>query len=77
MILHLLFDSQFSDYVIEQFTAEEMQSDFVLVTSTQDMRHFKLSFFSLILIVSHIFCNLSFVILAIARQKGCQTNKYS
>ncbi len=41
MILHLLFDSQFADYVIEQFEAEEMQSDFVLVTSTQDMKHFK------------------------------------
>ena len=41
MILHLLFDDKFSDYVIAQFAAEEMHSDFVLVTSTQDMKHFK------------------------------------
>ena len=41
MILHLLFDSQFSDYVIEQFAAEEMQSDFVLVSHTREMKYFK------------------------------------
>lgn len=41
MILHLLFDSQFSDYVIEQFASKEMQSDFVLVSPTSDMKYFK------------------------------------
>lgn len=41
MILHLLFDSQFSDYVIEQFASKEMQSDFVLVSPTLEMKHFK------------------------------------
>lgn len=40
MILHLLFDSQFSDYVIEQFHGDEMHSDFVLVSSTNRMQHF-------------------------------------
>ena len=41
MILHLLFDQKFSDYVIEQFAADEMQSDFVLVSSTQKMQYFQ------------------------------------
>lgn len=40
MILHLLFDEKFSDYVITQFASPEMQSDFVLVTPTRDMRYF-------------------------------------
>ena len=41
MILHLLFDSQFSDYVIEQFSGEGMLSDFVLVSNTKEMMHFR------------------------------------
>lgn len=41
MILHLLFDEKFSDYVIEQFWAEEMQSDFVLVSNTREMKYFR------------------------------------
>ena len=41
MILHLLFDSQFSDYVIKQFRLEEMQSDFVLVSDTNLMQYFQ------------------------------------
>lgn len=40
MILHLLFDEKFSDYVIEQFQKPEMQSDFVLVSNTNQMRYF-------------------------------------
>lgn len=41
MILHLLFDDKFSDYVIKQFAAKEMQSDFVLVSHTRETKHFK------------------------------------
>lgn len=41
MILHLLFDSQFSEYVIEQFAFKEMQSNFVLVSPIQKLIHFK------------------------------------
>lgn len=41
MILHLLFDDKFSDYVIEQFAAKDMQSDFVLVSYTRDTKHLK------------------------------------
>ena len=40
MILHLLFDDKFSDYVISQFAAKEMQSDFVLVSHTRNLTHF-------------------------------------
>ena len=41
MILHLLFDSQFSDYVIEQFSSENMFSDFVLISETNKMKFSK------------------------------------
>lgn len=41
MILHLLFDSQFADYVIDRFSSNEMQSDFVLMSNTKKMFHFK------------------------------------
>lgn len=41
MILHLLFDDKFSDYVIKQFAAKEMQSDFILVSHTRETKHFK------------------------------------
>lgn len=41
MILHLLFDDKFSDDVIKQFAAEEMLSDFVLVSYTRETKHFK------------------------------------
>ena len=41
MILHLLFDSQFSDYVIEQFSSENMFSDFVLISETNQMKYSK------------------------------------
>ena len=40
MILHLLFDSQFTDYVIEQFSNPEMKSNFMLVSPTREMRFF-------------------------------------
>ena len=40
MLLHLLFDQKFTDYVIEQFSDKEMQSDFVLVSSTRRMVYF-------------------------------------
>lgn len=41
MILHLLFDSQFADYVIDRFSPKEMQSDFVLISNTKNMVHFR------------------------------------
>lgn len=41
MILHLLFDSQFADYVIDIFSSKEMKSDFVLISNTKKMFHFK------------------------------------
>lgn len=40
MILHLLIDEKFSDYVVEQFSGAEMQSDFVLVSATRQMKYF-------------------------------------
>ena len=40
MILHLLFDSQFSDYVIDQFQGKEMCSDVVLISNTNQMLYF-------------------------------------
>lgn len=40
MILHLLFDEKFSDYVIEQFASPEMLSNFVLVSPTRTMKYF-------------------------------------
>ena len=42
MILHLLTDEKFTDYAIEQFSAPEMQSEFVLVPSNNAMEHVKL-----------------------------------
>ena len=40
MILHLLTDEKFSDYVVEQFSAKEMCSDFILVSDTLKMTYF-------------------------------------
>ncbi len=37
MILHLLTDDKFADYAIKQFSAPEMQSEFVLVPSNNAM----------------------------------------
>lgn len=37
MILHLLTDDKFADYAIAQFSAPEMQSDFVLIPSNNAM----------------------------------------
>ncbi len=42
MILHLLTDEKFTDYAIEQFSAPEMMSEFVLVPSNNMMEHVKL-----------------------------------
>ena len=42
MILHLLTDEKFTDYAIKQFSAPEMQSEFVLVPSNNIMEHVKL-----------------------------------
>lgn len=42
MILHLLTDDKFADYAIKQFSAPEMQSEFVLVPSNNAMEHVKL-----------------------------------
>ena len=42
MILHLLTDEKFTDYAIAQFSAPEMQSEFVLVPSNNIMEHVKL-----------------------------------
>lgn len=42
MILHLLTDEKFTDYAIKQFSAPEMQSEFVLVPSNNMMEHVKL-----------------------------------
>lgn len=41
MILHFLSDDNFSDYVIGQFSSPEMQSEFVLMSTTKKMVHFK------------------------------------
>lgn len=41
MILHLLLDEKFSDYVVEQFASPEMKSDFVLVAYSRKMKHFQ------------------------------------
>lgn len=38
MILHLLTDDKFADYVITQFSAPEMESEFVLVPSNDMMK---------------------------------------
>lgn len=40
MILHLLMDEKFSDYVVEQFASPEMKSDFVLITYSRELTHF-------------------------------------
>lgn len=40
MILHLLIDEKFSDYVVSQFSAKSMQSDFAIVSFTREMKHF-------------------------------------
>lgn len=40
MILHLLTDDKFSDYVVEQFSAKEMCSEFVLLSDTSEMIHY-------------------------------------
>ena len=40
MILHLLLDEKFSDYVVNQFATKEMQSDFALVSDSLIMNHF-------------------------------------
>lgn len=37
MILHLLTDEKFTDYVIEQFSDPEMQSEFVLIPSNRSV----------------------------------------
>ena len=37
MILHFLSDDKFSDYVIEQFSSHEMQSEFVLMSTAEKM----------------------------------------
>lgn len=42
MILHLLTDEKFTDYAIQQFSAPEMESEFVLVPSNNMMEHVKL-----------------------------------
>ena len=42
MILHLLTDEKFTDYAIKQFSAPEMNSEFVLVPSNNAMEHVKL-----------------------------------
>ena len=42
MILHLLTDEQFTDYAIAQFSAPEMQSDFVLIPSNHENWKMKL-----------------------------------
>lgn len=42
MILHLLTDEQFTDYAIAQFSAPEMQSEFVLIPSNNEMWQVKL-----------------------------------
>lgn len=42
MILHLLTDEKFTDYVIKQFSAPEMKSEFVLVPTNGMMNHVKL-----------------------------------
>ena len=36
MILHLLTDEQFTDYAIQQFSAPEMESEFVLIPSNHE-----------------------------------------
>lgn len=43
MILHLLTDDKFADYAIQQFSAPEMQSEFVLVPSNNAMEMLKLA----------------------------------
>ena len=43
MILHLLTDEKFTDYAIQQFSAPEMQSEFVLVPSNNAMEMVKLA----------------------------------
>lgn len=40
MILHFLSDDKFSDYVIEQFSSHEMQSEFVLMSTAEKMVFF-------------------------------------
>ena len=42
MILHLLTDEKFTDYVIKQFSAPEMNSEFVLIPSNNMMESVKL-----------------------------------
>lgn len=42
MILHLLTDDKFTDYAIQQFSAPEMKSNFVLIPSNNMMEHVKL-----------------------------------
>ena len=42
MILHLLTDEKFTDYAIRQFSAPEMESEFVLIPSNNMMHHVKL-----------------------------------
>lgn len=40
MILHLLLDEKFSDYVVDQFASKEMQSDFALVSDSPNTKYF-------------------------------------
>ena len=42
MILHIHTDEKFTDYAIAQFSAPEMESEFVLVPSNNMMEHVKL-----------------------------------
>lgn len=41
MILHFLSDDKFSDYVVEQFSEPEMQSEFVLMSASEKMAYFQ------------------------------------
>ena len=41
MILHLLTDDKFTDYVISQFSIPEMKSDFVLIVSNESVNDVK------------------------------------
>ena len=42
MILHFLTDEKFSDYVVQQFSAPEMKSDFVCLNTSGDMDYVKM-----------------------------------
>ena len=42
MILHLVTDEKFTDYAIQQFSAPEMESEFVLIPSNNMIEHVKL-----------------------------------